>query len=57
MRLKPPKESLDSGRVVRSLALAPSARGPDAGEGEVGRLAGRRNEGVLSAYMSSEWLG
>ena len=54
VRLKPEKESLDIGRAVRSLDAAASGRefGEGEGEGEVGLLAGFKNEGVLSAYIS-----
>ena len=51
VRLKLKEDSLE-GRAVRSFGVTASARGGAVvGDGEVGRLVGRRKEGVLRAYM------
>ena len=52
VRLKLNEESLESGRAARSVAPAESGRGTGAGAGEVGRLAGRKKEGALRAYIA-----
>lgn len=56
MRLKEENDSFDIGRAVRSLVATASARELEEGDGEVGLLAGFKNEGVLSVYISSRRL-
>lgn len=54
VRLKLVKDSLDEERGMRSMGALVSGRGLGVGEGDVGLLTGLRNEGVLSAYISSK---